>query len=65
MDSCTVFLMPEVKIHSYMCLVISAENNDNENLIESINRFPKDFNFILDYVDLILAYIYKSILFTS
>lgn len=48
-----------------MCLVISAENNDNENLIESINRFPKDFNFILDYVDLILAYIYKSILFTS
>lgn len=41
MDSCTVFLMPEVKIHSYMCLVISAENNDNESLIESINRFSK------------------------
>lgn len=35
------FLMPEVKIHSYMCLVISAENNDNESLIESINRFSK------------------------
>lgn len=41
MDSCTVFLMPEVKIHSYMCIVISAENNDNESLIESINRFSK------------------------
>lgn len=41
MDSCTVFLMPEVKIHSYMCLVISAENNDNESLTESINRFSK------------------------
>lgn len=36
MDSCTVFLMPEVKIHSYM-----FSDNDNESLIESINRFSK------------------------
>lgn len=63
MDSCIVFLMLEVKIYLYMCLVIFVENNDNENLIESINRFLKDFNFILDYVDFIFVYIYKFILF--
>lgn len=63
MDSCIVFLMLEVKIYLYMCIVIFVENNDNESLIESINRFLKDFNFILDYVDFIFVYIYKFILF--
>lgn len=43
MDSCIVFLMLEVKIYLYMCLVIFVENNDNESLIESINRFLKRF----------------------
>lgn len=43
MDSCIVFLMLEVKIYLYMCIVIFVENNDNESLIESINRFLKRF----------------------
>lgn len=43
MDSCIVFLMLEVKIYLFMCIVIFVENNDNESLIESINRFLKRF----------------------